>query len=100
MRTDFLRYLQCLIGNRVRSAFESIVVDQCVAQRHDIGVHAVLVREIDNSLWVIITQQLKQADVQSTTSSLCILDLFLEDLRTISRNQYCFSLLTIGGSWK
>ncbi|CRK21068.1 hypothetical protein BN1708_003407, partial [Verticillium longisporum] len=56
-----------------RATPEPALVDEAVAQSHDVLAHAILMLQVDDRVRVRVREQLEQADVQATLASLLIL---------------------------
>ena len=66
---------QALRSDRIRPALQPVAVDELVREQHDVRVHPVLVREVDNSIGVCVRQPPEKGDVKPTLPRSSIFDL-------------------------
>lgn len=62
---------ETLIGDIFGTAPQLVIVNQRVCDRHDIEIHAVLPRKVDNSFGVAEGQMREQAKVQPSSLGFC-----------------------------
>jgi hypothetical protein len=68
-------YHEALSSNLVGTAFQPVFVHQPIGKKHDIFVHPVLMRKVDDRLGMFFRQELEERNIQSTPASFGILDL-------------------------
>ena len=62
------------LGDLLTAAFEAPIINEVVAQRHNIFAHAVLVLKVDNGRRMHVGEMLEKTDIQATVSSFFILN--------------------------
>lgn len=70
-----IRQHQTLVRNRLRSAAESVAIDELIRQRHDVLVHAILVSHVNHGLRMSVRQTPEERHIKSAVAGLLVSNL-------------------------